>query len=92
MRLSITVAPYARICEHKGLSPRTGLPLFRPPHSSIRVHVLSCKSDIPIDNLKIIACESDEMSMRTMESKFIFTEKPVLNYFSSAYVIKLYPT
>ena len=83
---------HTRICEHKGLSHRTGRPLLRPPQSSIRDHALSCSSDISIDNFKIIASESDQLSLRILESIFIFTEKPVLNDLSSAYSLKLYPT
>ena len=43
-------------------------------------------------NFKIIACESDEMSLRIMESTYIFTKKAVLNEHSSAYPLKLHPT
>ena len=83
---------HTRICEHKGLSPRTGRPLLRPPQSSIRDHALSCNSDISFDNFKIIACASDETSLRISESIFIFSKKPALNDLSSAYPLKLYPT
>ena len=36
----------SRICEHKGISPRTKKPYVNPPHSNIREHSLSC--DHPI--------------------------------------------
>ena len=81
-----------RICEHKCLSPRTGRPLLRPPQSSIRDQAMLCSSDISIDNFKIIACESDQLSLRILESIFIFTKKPALNDLSSVYPLKLYPT
>lgn len=83
---------HTRISEHKGLNPRTGRPLLRPPQSSIRDHALSCSSDISIDNFKIIAYDSNEISLRITESILIFTEKPVLNDLSSAFPLKLYPT
>ena len=82
-------SPHTGIREHKGLSPRTGRPLLRPPQSSVRDHALSCNSDLSIDNFKIIAWESDQLSLRILESIFTFTKKPVLSYLSSAYLLKL---
>ena len=82
---------HTRICEHKGLSHRTGAPLVRPPQSSIRDHALTCSSDISVDNFKIVAYLPSELSLRICESIFIFSERTKLNDLSSAFPLKLLP-
>ena len=80
---------YTRVSEHKGLSDRTGKSMIRPKQSSIRDHVMSCGSDIPIDDFKIVASHSKEIDLRILESIFIQKEKPILNDSNSSFPLKL---
>ena len=57
--------------EHKRLSDRTGKPVIKPKHSSIRDQVMTCGSDIPIDIYKIVASNNKEIDFRIIESTFI---------------------
>ena len=45
----------SRICEHKGISPRTNVPFANPPFSNIREHALNCNHPIKIDNFSVLA-------------------------------------
>ena len=80
---------YTRVSEHKGLSDRTGKPVAKPKHSSIRDHVMTCGSDIPIDNFKIVANNNKEIDLRIIESIFIHKDKPMLNDTNSSFPLKL---
>ena len=80
---------YTRVSEHKGLSDRTGKPVVKPKHSSIRDHVMTCGSDIPIDNFKIVANNNKEIDLRIIESIFIHKDKPMLNDTNSSFPLKL---
>ena len=64
------VRPYAHcipVSEHKGLGDRTGKPVAKPKHSSILDYVMTCGSDIPIDNFKIAASNNKEIDLRIIE-------------------------
>ena len=52
---------YTRVSEHKGLSDRTGKPVAKPKHSSIRDHIMICGTGIPMENLEINAVRSKEI-------------------------------
>ena len=49
----------SRICEHKGISPRTNVPFANPPFSNIREHALNCNHPIKIDNFSVLARGQD---------------------------------
>ena len=80
---------HTRVCEHKGLSDRTGKTVIRPKLSSIRDHAMSCTSDINIEHFKIIGFNNRDIDLRILESIFIYKEKPLLNESTSAFPLKL---
>ena len=45
-----------RICQHLGISPRTGAKLGVTVASEIREHSLKCKTHINVDNFTILDC------------------------------------
>ena len=45
----------SRICEHKGISPRTNVPFANPLFSNIREHALNCNHPIKIDKFSVLA-------------------------------------
>ena len=67
-----------RISEHKGLSPRTGLPLCNPSHSSIRDHALELNHDIDDKNFHIVF-NSSPFDTKISESILIHKHNPSLN-------------
>ena len=80
---STYVRLHTRVCEHKGISDRTGRMLTSPTHSSIRQHSHSCDTPFSIDNFKII--DSDITGLRILESLYIHKKKPKLNGNCSSY-------
>ena len=82
---------HTRTAEHKGISPRTGRPLVRPPHSSIRDHALTCNSDINLSDFQTVANVRYEVPLRITESIFILQNSPKLNDLDSAFPLKLFP-
>ena len=71
----------SRICEHKGISPRTSMPFSNPPFTNIREHALSFDYPIKVDNFSVLArCPSHDL--RLLESIFI-------HKFSQTKIIKL---
>ena len=77
-------ALHDRICEHKGVSFRTGIRLTSPSFSSIREHSVSCSHPIDTDLFRIIGRCSDHEDLRLLESVFIKHLKPDLNNTESA--------
>lgn len=76
-----------RVCEHAGVSVRTGVPLSSPPFSHIREHHHECNSpQITIDQFKTInSINSNDIDLRILESLYIHKTKPILNTNQSAY-------
>ena len=67
-----------RIAEHKGLSPRTNLPLCNPNHSSIRDHALETNHGIDNCNFQIVF-ETSSFDTKISESILIHKFEPSLN-------------
>ena len=89
---STTRSLRTRVAEHAGVSFRTGAALTRPPHSSIREHVLSCTGSIDnihLDNFTIIGQHNNSFSLRILESMFIFKLKPILNDMQSSHPLNV---
>ena len=83
---SSTRSFYIRVAEHAGRSFRTGMPLSSPPFSAIRDHCHNeCNSDVKTDNFKILDYNSDTISLRLLESLYIFRKKPPLNNMQTAF-------
>ena len=76
---------YMRIAEHAGRSFRTNSVLSQPSHSSIRLHTQSCRSDISIENFKILGYNSNLIDLRILESLYIHKTKPALNSTESSF-------
>ena len=73
-----------RICEHKGISYRTGMTLTVPPFSAVREHSTSCAHPIDDESFKIIGgCRKGD-DLRLLESIYIKHCKPTLNLTESA--------
>ena len=73
----------SRICEHKGISPRTKKPYVNPPHSNIREHSLSCDHPIISDNFSVLA-KCPTFDLRLLESIYIHKLSPNLNNHNSS--------
>ena len=80
---------YTRVCEHRGVSPRTGMRLASPPHSAIREHVEGCGSSISLDNFKILDSTKNETNLKILESLFINSLRPNLNNMQSSHPLKI---
>ena len=76
---STAVNLYIRISQHMGLSYRTGNELSRPPKSSIREHTVRCGNIITKDKFTVIDRESEESSLRILETLHIKRIKPRIN-------------
>ena len=72
----------SRICEHKGISPRTKKRYVNPPHSNIREHSLSCDHPIISDNFSVLA-KCPTFDLRLLESIYIHKLSPNYNHNSS---------
>ena len=72
-----------RIAEHRDLSARTGKPVTRPLHSSIRNHALDTGHDINSDNFKVVF-NSNAGDLRLAESIIIHKNRPNLNNMDSS--------
>ena len=73
----------SRICEHKGISPRTKKPYVNPPHSNIREYSLSCDHPIISDNFSVLA-KCPTFDLRLLESIYIHKLSPNLNNHNSS--------
>ena len=72
-----------RVSQHKGISFRTNNPLQNSDSSKIFQHSINCNHPVSQDNFKILS-HCDENDLRTLESIYIYKEKPTLNdHFSS---------
>ena len=66
-----------RICEHRGVSNRSGNFLINSPNSNIFKHYLETGHEVSPDQFKIISDDLD--NLKITESIVIHTEKPSLN-------------
>ena len=85
---SSTKSLRTRASEHFGYSSRSGNMLVRPPPSSIRNHMESCKLRRTLDQFSIIDRQSNAQALRISETMEIIFRKPILNEDQSA--IQLY--
>ena len=75
----------SRVDQHAGRSHRTGRPLSVTSYSSIRNHCDSvCKTNINVDNFKILDRNNNEQDLRILESLYIHNLKPKLNEMAAA--------
>ena len=79
----------SRICDYKGISPRTNVPFANPPFSNIREHALNCNHPIKIDNFSVLA-RCQDYDLRLLESIFIHKLSPNLNNQTSAYPLNVF--
>ena len=57
----------ARVCQHKGVSCRTGYILNRPDHSLIREHYCNCENaQITIEDFKILNSANSNNDLRIL--------------------------
>ena len=64
-------------------------PVAKPKHSSVRDHVMTCGSGIPIDNFRIVANNNKEIDLCIIELILIHKDKPILNDTNSSFPLKL---
>ena len=77
-----------RICQHKGISPRTGRRTHDPPNSKIYSHSFEENHPIYEDDFKIIA-RCPEKQLRILESIFIHDFNSCLNDQQSSYDLNI---
>ena len=77
-----------RIAEHRGLSARTGQPVTRPLHSSIRDHALASGHDINTDDFQVVFA-TNTVKLRIAESIIIHENRPNLNNMESSAPLKI---
>ena len=68
----------ARVREHRGLSPRTGNPLAKPPYSAILEHREATNHQILKENFSVLASSSNNTELLIMEALFQRQCKPNL--------------
>ena len=68
-----------RICQHKGLSFRSGNVLSDPENSKIFAHSISHNHSIDNDNFKILAQCNNEYDLKILEAIYIYNHNPNLN-------------
>ena len=73
-----------RVAEHRGTSARTGHLLVHPPFSSIRLHSNQCTCHVNLDSFKIVSSENSALSLKILESLYIFKNRPNLNESASS--------
>ena len=67
-----------RVCDHKGISSRTGRPLTKPENSRILEHFNSTNHGISLSDFKILkTCKT--LDLKVTESVCIHRFKPDLN-------------
>jgi hypothetical protein len=68
-----------RICQHRGVSFRTGNVLSDPENSKIFLHAVQQNHPISNDNFKILSKCSNEYDLKILESVYIHNHNPNLN-------------
>ena len=79
-----------RTAEHKGISSRTGRRLAVPPHSAVRLHTEEVH-DAPVrsEDFTILDSSNNPVSLRILESLYIYKMKPKLNETNSAFPLNM---
>ena len=67
-----------RICQHLGISARTGAELGIKVHSEIREHSLKCKTQINVDNFTILDSLQSKQGILILESLHPKIKKPCI--------------
>ena len=67
-----------RICQHLGISPRTGNELSSKVHSEIRDHSLKCKTHVSADNFVILDRLQSNKGILMLESLHQKIKKPTI--------------
>ena len=80
---------HTRVCEHRGISNRTGNPLSYPSQSSPRAHSGRCSGDVTSSDFSIIGGHKNLVDLRILESLYILKLKPNLNETVSAFPLKI---
>ena len=79
-----------RCSEHAGRSHRTGRRLQNEPQSNIRSHCeQECHAPVSISNFSILDSSNSNVSLRILESLYIFKNKSKLNQTDSAFPLKI---
>ena len=73
-----------RVCQHMGISDRTGRMALSPTSSSVRDHSLVCDRAFSITNFDILHKSHSVLDLRTLESLYIHKQKPRINGKNSA--------
>ena len=69
----------ARFAAHRGVSHRTGITLNKKEKSSIREHSLKCKSELSINDVKILGSFSNDNALLIAESLYLKIKTGHLN-------------
>ena len=80
---------YMRVAEHGGRSFRTNIPLTHPPHSVVREHSEWCGGGVALPNFSILACASNSVDLKILESLYIKQDKPILNSQNSSFPLAI---
>ena len=73
-----------RVCQHMGISDRTGSMPINPKPSSVRDHSDECATAFSISDFNILRKSNLELDLRLLESLYICKHKPKLNAKNSA--------
>ena len=68
-----------RVCEHQGVSPRTGKTVSGTLSTSVRDHMLVCDHKVVWEDFSTLGRESNHNLLELKESLFIKRDKPPLN-------------
>ena len=87
-------ALHMRVAEHRGRSFRTNNILANPSHSSIRAHCEgTCNTPLSSSGFTILHSAPDFVSLRILESLYIFKLNPSINDTNSSfplYIVKFF--
>ena len=80
---------HSRIDQHLGKSVRTGKFLANPDPSPIREHSFSCDTPVSSDDFSILCRATRQLDLHTLESLYIFRQRPVLNNMQSSVPLQI---
>ena len=80
-----------RICQHQGISFRTGASLAVPVNSHIRDHCLGHGQKVNENNFKILDKCFYSSDLETLESLYVKTLKPTINVQSQSTPLMMFP-
>ena len=81
---STNVRLKTRVCQHMGISDRTGKMITSPSQSSVRDHSHQCDTPFSISDFNVLKRAQTVVDLRLLESLYIFKERPILNAKNSA--------